>query len=285
MNSGKKIRIHYPGQNRGWGLKVWREMITELACSKELLWRLFLRNFKAKYRQTILGVIWAIVTPLLTIGVFVFLNHAGVIMIGEVHIPYLAYGLLGLTLWHIFAGGLVACSNAIVADGTIVVKINFPKETLVISSMGETLVEMLIRLGLTIAVFVSYKVIPAWTAVFLPLTLVPLLLLTVGLGLMLSLLNVVLRDVSNIVSLSTTFLLFVTPVLYPEPNIKFFKLFTAFNPLAALISGPRDLVVKGFMTQPVSYAVYSGLSLIIFLISWRLFHLTETRIAERVGAR
>jgi lipopolysaccharide transport system permease protein len=102
---------------------------------------------------------------------------------------------------------------------------------------------------------------------------------------MLSLLNAVIRDVANIVSISSTFLLFITPVLYPEPKAAFFKFFTFFNPLAALISGPRDIVVKGYLTQPVSYILYSGLSLIIFIISWRLFHLAEIRIAERVGAR
>jgi ABC-type polysaccharide/polyol phosphate export permease len=58
-----------------------------------------------------------------------------------------------------------------------------------------------------------------------------------------------------------------------------------FNPLAALISGPRDLVIKGYLTQPNSFLFYSVMSLLIFIISWRLFHLAEIRIAERVGAR
>ena len=167
----------------------------------------------------------------------------------------------------------------------MVVKINFPKEALVLSSLGEALVETLVRLALTALVFAFYKVVPAWTVILFPLSLIPLLLFTLGLGLMLSILNAVFRDVANIVSLSSTFLLFITPVLYPEPKAAFFKAFTIFNPLAALVSGPRDLVVKGYLTQPVSFWFYSALSLVLFFVSWRLFHLAEIRIAERVGAR
>lgn len=285
MNKKKETKRYCPGQNRGWEWRIWHEMFSELIGSRELIWRLFLRNFKAKYRQTVLGFLWALITPLLAVGTFVFLNRAGVLNIGKVDIPYPAFALLGLTVWNIFAGGLTACSNSIVAGGSMVVKINFPKEALVLSSLGEALVETMVRLALTAFVFAIYKVVPAWTAILFPLTLIPLLLFTLGLGFMLSLLNAVLRDVANIVSLSTTFLLFITPVLYPEPKAAFFKAVMAFNPLVALISGPRDLVIKGYLTQPVSFWFYSALSLIIFIISWRLFHLAEIRIAERVGAR
>ena len=264
---------------------MWHEMVAELIDSHELVWRLFLRDFEAKYRQTVLGFLWALIMPLLTVGTFVFLNRAGILNIGKVGIPYPAYALLGLTVWQIFSGGLRACSDSIVAGGSMVVKINFPKEALVLSSLGGALIETMVRVALTAFVFAIYKIVPAWTVVLFPFALIPLLLFTLGLGLMLSLLNAVFRDVANIVSLSTTFLLFVTPVLYPEPKAAFFKAFTVFNPLAALVSGPRDLVAKGYLTQSVSYLFYSGLSLAIFLISWRLFHLAEIRIAERIGAR
>lgn len=285
MKEEVEVRIYQPGQGRGWGLKVWCSILSELASSYELVWRLFLRNFKAKYRQTLLGFIWALIMPILAVGTFVFLNRAGVLNIGKVDVPYPAYALLGLTIWHVFAGGMRACSNSIVAGGSIVVKINFPKETLVLASLGEALVETLVRLALTVFVFVIYQVVPKWTAVFFPFALIPMILLTLGLGLMLSLLNAVLRDVTNIVSLTSTFLLFLTPVLYPEPKSNFFREISFFNPLATLVSGPRDLVINGSLNQPVLFFIYSGFCLIIFIIAWRFFHLAEIRIPERVGAR
>jgi lipopolysaccharide transport system permease protein len=285
MHSKIKKTLYCPGQNRGWGPAVWQGMFSELINSRELTWRLFLRNFTARYRQTVLGFLWAIIMPLMTVATFVFLNRAGILNIGRVDIPYPAYALLGLSIWQIFAGGIRSCSNAIVAGGSMVVKINFPKECLVFSSFGEALVETLVRMVLTAAVFAFYRVVPAWSVFFFPFALIPLILFTVGLGFMLSLMNAVFRDIANVVSLASTFLLFVTPVLYPEPKVAFFKAFTKLNPLAVLVCGPRDLVVKGYLTQPDLYLFFSVFSLLLFIVSWRLFHLAEMRIAERVGAR
>ncbi len=276
---------YFSGKHRGWDFRAWRIMVSEACQSRELIWRLFVRNFKAKYRQTFLGFVWALIMPLIAVGTFLLLNRAGIINIGEVAVPYPAYALLGLAIWHIFAGGLKACSNSVVAGGSMVVKINFPKEALVFSSMGEALVEVFVRLGLTVLVFVYYNVVPAWTVVFFPFALIPFLLFTLGLGLLLALLNAVFRDIANIVSLTSTFLLFITPVLYPEPQSGFFKAFTTYNPLAVLLAGPRDLIVKGYFTAPFEYLAFSSLSLLMFFVSWRLFHLAEIRITERIGAR
>lgn len=264
---------------------VWREMFAELKSSRELIWWLFLRNFKAKHRQTILGLMWHLILPIITVGAFIFLNRTGVLNIGEVDVPYPAYALLGLTIWQIFAGGMVDCTRSIAAGGSMVVKVNFPKESLVISSFGEAIVGFLIRLVLTIVVFAIYKIVPASTTIFFPIAIIPLFFLTLGLGLMFSLLNAVLRDVANIVSLASMFLLFITPVLYPEPKTVFFKAFSMFNPLSVLVSGPRDLVLNGSLAHPRAYLFFSLVSLIIFFVSWRLFHLVEKRIAERIGAR
>ena len=279
------VRIYQSGQRLGWGAHVWREMVTELARSRELIWRLFLRDFTARYKQSVLGVLWALIMPLVTVGTFVFLNRSGILNIGEVDIPYPAYALLGLTVWQLFAGGLAACSNAIVAGGSMVVKINFPKETLVIAALGQTLVETLVRLVLLIVVFTFYRLVPAWTAVLFPLALVPLLLLTLGMGFLLALLNVLLKDVANMVTLTTTFLLFLTPVLYPTPRDGLFSIVAKHNPLAALVTGARDLVVTGYLTKPTEFAWASALSVTLFLLSWRVFHLAEMRMAERMGAR
>ena len=285
IDAKQEVHVYYPGQQAGWRFSIWGEMVAELARSRELIWRLFVRDFTARYRQSVLGVSWAIIMPLAAVGTFVVLNRSGVLNIGDVDIPYPAYALLGLTIWQLFAGGLVACSNAIVAGGSMVVKINFPKETLVIAALGQALVETLVRSVLLVIVFALYRLVPAWTIVLFPLSLVPLLLLTLGLGFLLSLLNALLRDVPNIVTLATTFLLFLTPVLYPSPPSGLFSTIAEYNPLAALVTASRDLVVTGYLTQPTRFAWAGALSLLVFVVSWRVFHLTETRIAERIGAR
>ena len=161
-------------------------------------------------------------------------------------------------------------------------KINFAKEALVIASFAQAVFEFLVRLVLIAVVFTVYKTVPCWQALFFPFTLIPIILLTVGLGFIFSLLSAIMRDIPNIITLLTTFLLFATPVLYPLPASGLFARLTQFNPLAILVSGARDIVITGYISEPLLYILASIFSLIVFLICWQVFHLVEPRIAERV---
>ena len=277
-----EVSIYHPDRQVGWGLGVWREMVGELVRSRELTWRLFVRDFTARYKQSVLGILWALIIPTVTVGTFVLLNSSGVMNVGEVNMPYPVYALLGMTIWQLFAGGLGTCSNAIIAGGSMVIKINFPRETLVLAALGQAIADTLVRMGLLVVVFAIYGVVPQWTVIFFPFVMIPLLLLTLGLGLLFSLLGALIRDIPNIVSLATTFLLFLTPVLYPNPGEGVLGTLTAYNPLAALVTAARDVVVTGYLTQPAQYAWATTLSVVVFLISWRLFHMVEPRMAERV---
>lgn len=264
------------------GIKIWLEMFRELIKNRELIWRLFVRDFLAKYKQTVLGILWAIIMPLVMVGTFVFLNKSGILNIGKTDVPYPVFALVGLSIWQLFATGLTACSNSILGGGNIVIKINFPKESLVIAALAQSVFEFLVRIGLLVVVFAIYKIMPSWTILLLPLALIPLMLLTLGIGLLLALLNVLMRDITYIVTLTTTFLLFLTPVLYPAPSTGLFATLSIYNPLSALVAGARDLVIFGYIREPLQFLVISLISLVIFLISWRIFHIVETRMAERI---
>ena len=275
-------RIYMPNQGAGWGPSVWREMLNELIRSRELTWRLFMRDFSARYRQSVLGVLWALILPLIGVGTFVFLNRSGLLNVGDTNVPYPVYALLGLTVWQVFTGGLTVCGNAIVAGGSMVVKINFPKETLVIAAMGRVIFEVLVRLVLLAIVMVIFRVTPKWTVVFFPFTLLSLIVLTLGLGFFLSLVNVLLRDVAKVVTVATTFLMFLTPVVYPAPETGPFVALMAVNPLAGLVTASRDVVFTGYLTDPAGLAWASALAVVFFLFAWRVFHLVEPRMAERM---
>jgi lipopolysaccharide transport system permease protein len=129
-------------------------MFQELLNARELTWRLFLRDFSARYRQSVLGVAWAILMPMATAGVLIILNRAGVLEIGEVSVPYPIFALLGLTAWNLFAGGITAASSSIINAGSMVVKINFPKISLVIAAVGQAIVNLFIMIILLATAFV-----------------------------------------------------------------------------------------------------------------------------------
>lgn len=263
-------------------LSLWREIFTSLMQSRGLIWRLFLRDFRAKYRQSFLGLMWAVINPLITVGVFVFLNKSGVFNIGELDLPYPVFALVGLSVWALFSTGLVACSNSIIAAGTMITKINFPKSSLVIAAMGQAVVDFGVRLILTGIVFIIFKIIPCWTVIFLPLVALPLFLLTLGLGFFLALLNGVFRDTANITVLLTTFLLFLVPVLYAAPNSGTLAAINRWNPLTHIITACRELVFVGSISDPIGFFYSYLFSIFVFLFFLRFFYIVEPKIAERV---
>jgi lipopolysaccharide transport system permease protein len=279
---GKNERIYTPNCAAGWGLKVWLGMAEEVVSSWELTWRLFLRDFSARYRQTVLGVTWAIIPPIIVVGTFVILNQTGILNVESTVVPYPVYALLGLSVWQLFAGGLTACSNAIIAGGPMVVKINFPKETLVIAAIGQTIFEFFVRLIMLAILMLIYQTAPKWTAVFFPLIVLPVVLFTLGLGLILSFISVIVRDVVGFVSLATTFLMFLTPVLYPAPPSALFARLMIANPMAGLISASRDIVFTGYLTNLSSFIWAAVASMILLLLAWRIFHLVEFKMGEVV---
>jgi len=261
---------------------LWREIFSNLFQIRELIWRLFLRDFKAKYRQSFLGIFWSVLNPIITVGVFVLLNKSGVFNIGKTGIPYPAFAMVGLTVWALVSTGLIACCNSIISAGNMVAKINFPKSSLVIAAMGQAIVDFGVRLILTGIVFVIFGIIPCWTVIFIPLAVIPFFLLTLGVGFFLALLNGIFRDVANIVTLFSTFLLFLLPVLYPPPAMGLLATINKWNPLAYMIQTCRDLVFIGEVSNPLGFGASSLFSFIIFLFFWRFFHIVEPKIAERV---
>jgi len=276
------IKTYQPNRNATSSFSIWKEMFSELSQSKELILRLSMRDFSARYKQSVLGILWSFIMPIFTVGTFIYLNYSGIFNIGKTSIPYPAYALLGVTLWQLFANGISACTGSLASAGNLIGKINFAKESLIFSSIGLAIFDFLINAVLVTTVFAIYQIVPSWTIIFLPFALIPLLLLILGFGLILSVLNAVIRDTSKMIPLVMTFLLFITPVLYPAPTIEPMMTLNKLNPIGVLVIGARDLVIEGGLTQPVEFTYVSVFSLLLFLFSWRAFHMMEPRIAERV---
>ena len=275
-----KNEIYEPNKYLKLGIKIWPTMFGELRDCKDLIWHLFKRDITAKYKQSIFGCLWALIMPFIAIGTFMYLNRAGIFNIGDVGIPYPVYALIGLSVFQLFSTGLVAGCNSLVSAGDMITKINFPRESLVIASLAQTIFEFVIKLILIVLFFIIYRFVPSWHIIFLPLVIMPVIILTLGLSLILSLLNGILRDTANVVSLLMSFLMFLTPVLYPVPQKQSY-LFNL-NPLTPLISAPRDIIAYGAIQKPVEYGVASAIAILIFFIAWRIFHLVETKIPERI---
>jgi len=278
-----KITTYEPDNSlkRGY-ISVFAEIFNEIRKNRWLMYQLFKRDILAAYKQTFIGIFWALLLPLISVGVFIVLNSSGIFKAGDINIPYPLYAMLGLTFWQIFATGVVACSNSLVNAGSMIVKINFSKKSLVIASMGQPILSFLIQILIVIFLFMFYGITPSLTTLWLPLFLLPVLLLTIGLGFILSLINGIMRDIGNMLSVFVTFMMFLTPVLYAKPAAGALATITKYNPLYYLISIPRDIVLTGKTDELKGFFISGALSVIVFFVCIIIFHLTETRVAERV---
>lgn len=265
-------------------LLIFKQIFIDLYKNRWLTYQLFRRDFLSSYKQSFLGVMWAIIFPLVSIAVFIALNRSGILKVGDIGFPYSIYALIGLAFWQFFANGLVACSNSLVNAGPMILKINFSKKSLIIAALGKTVIPFIIQIIIVCILFIGYGKSPTVWVLLMPLYIIPLILFTIGLGFFTSLLNGVIRDIGNIISILTMFLMFFTPVLYAKPQVGLLATITKYNLLYYLVSIPRDLILKGpAQAQEIQgFLLVSLISIILFILCLFGFHLTETRIAERI---
>ena len=261
---------------QGW--HAWTCMFADLLDSRELIWRLIVRDISARYRQSVLGYLWAILPVLGTVMIFAFLTTSHTIPVGETPMPYIAYALWSLGVWQLFAACLINCTNSLVSAGSLVSKVNFPKEALVISSLGQPLFDFVIRLIPVTLVFAWYNIPLGWQIIFLPLILALVVLMGLGLGLLLSVVNLVLRDVANVLSVVLTFGIFLAPVLYPPPNNWPSILINILNPFSPLLIASQDLIAQGSLSMPELFLFSSLFSILLFFLGWRLFRIAMPRV-------
>lgn len=161
MSRNSRLVVYHADQNLGWAPRVWITMALDLAVNRELIWRLFVRDFSARHKQSLLGFGWAVLLPLVAVGTFVLLKTGGVFFTGATEIAFPAWALLNLTVWQVFAVGLTATTGSVVAGGGMAAKINFPKVAFVVSSLGNFLVETAIRIVMVAALFFWYDISPS----------------------------------------------------------------------------------------------------------------------------
>ena len=158
MNLGQKRRkktVYTPDSRIVRPVYLFQEMIADLLASRELAWRLLVRNIRGQYRQSFLGIFWAIVPPAMTAAGLTFANNTGILNVGETDIPYPAYVMLGTVLWQTFLESLNSPQVAIKASRPLLAQVKFPHEAIIITQLGQTLFNLLIKLLFVVILFIS----------------------------------------------------------------------------------------------------------------------------------
>ena len=266
---------------RGWW-RMFPDIAGEIWRNRWLTLQFFRRDFLALYKQSLFGVLWAVLIPLISVGTFVLLNRSGVFQLGPTAMPYAVFAVLGVANWQVFAAGLMGAANSLVRAGPMIMKINFSRKSLVIAAFGQCLVAFAVQWALALALCLAYGVTPSFWIALLPLLMLPLAWTTLGLGFILSILNGIMRDVGNALGMVVTFLMFLTPVLYPRPASGLLSRWTSVNPLYFLVSVPRDMALTGHSGEWAQFGISAAAGAVVFLVCLCGFHLAETRVTERV---
>jgi len=259
-------------------------MFADLAGSYELGWRLFRRNIKGMYRQSLLGLVWAFIPPIMTTLVWVFLNGQKIINVEDPGIPYPAFVLTSTLLWSVFAQSMMMPNSAVSSGKSIMIKINFARESLLIAGILQIGFDFLIKLLLIVAVFVVFQVQPALTIFLAPLGILMLALLGACIGLLLLPLGMLYTDIQKVLSSVLPFWMLLTPVIYPAPREGLATLLNKINPVAPLLSTTRDWMFTGNATFLDAFMIISSVVVLLTLIGLILFRLAIPFIIERSGS-
>ena len=278
-----QVIVYEPDQRIRKGFfSCWILMVVNVVRSRELIWQLFRRDFLAGSKQSFLGQLWVFISPLIGIVSWVLMNRAGVLHPGDLDIPYPLYVLFGTTIWGLFMGFYSAAALSLASAGNLIVQAKFTHEALVAQQMAQAVTAAVANVLLLALVWLIFGISFHPSALLFPLSLVPLFLLGTGIGMVVSVFAVIVRDMTKTVTTLLGLLMFVTPVVYASSvENAWLQRLIWWNPMTYLVGGARDLVLVGRIEHPTYYAGSVILAAVIFLAAWRFFFLSEQKVAER----
>ena len=250
----------------GWALPQFQELWEY----RELLYFLTWRDVKVRYKQTVLGIAWAVIQPFFTMVVFslFFGRLAGVPSDG---IPYPVFSFAALVPWTLFANGLNQSASSLVSNANLITKVYFPRIIVPIASVLGGLVDFALAFLVLLGIMLYYGTLPSMNVLWLPLFLLLALVTSLGTGLWLSTLNVQFRDVRHVVPFLTQLWLFATPIAYPSSLLSEpWRTLYGLNPMSGVVEGFRWALL-GTDTAPGPMLIVSGLAALGLLIGGALY--------------
>lgn len=247
---------------------------------RELLLQLVARQIKTRYKQSVLGILWAILNPLFMMIIFTVI-FSYFIRIPSDGIPYPLFSYCALLSWQFFSGSVSSATSSLTGNSSLVQQIYFPREIFPISSIIASFVDFLIASSIFVLMLVFYKVHITPYAFFAILLIVLQFLLIAGVSFLGSALNVFYRDVGFALNFLLQIWMYATPVIYPlsvvpEKLLPFYLL----NPMVGIIDGYRRVVIQGIPPNWHYLAISAAVSFVLLLFSYWYFKKRESRFAD-----
>jgi lipopolysaccharide transport system permease protein len=241
-------------------------------------WRLFLRGFQARHRESALRYLWLVIPPLAGTATWLYLSHMRILPVGQTPVSYVIYVLSGILIWQLFADALNAPLEQLTAARSTLAKVRAPHESWVLSGVINALANFAVR-GCLLAVALAWAgTSVGWALLLAPVGLLAVLALGLAIGLALAPIGLVYPDVGQTLRLVLGFWFFLTPVVYPTPD----SAVVEFNPVTPVLVTARAWIVGGGGARPIGLAIVLGASLLVLAAGALVYRLAQPHIVARL---
>ncbi|KAF2510797.1 ABC transporter permease [Flavobacterium zhairuonense] len=278
-----KTTVYQKANNKKIG-KLVRESLQDIYNSRFLAKQLAVRDIKAQYRQSFLGILWAFITPLSTALIWIILSKSGAVQLTDTGVPYPVFVFSGTLLWSIIIESINApMANTNAARG-ILSKINFPKEALILSGVYKLISNSFAKILLLLFFLIVYGVGFHTSILLFPAAFLGIIFFGTTLGLFITPIGILYNDVAKIVSMGLSFLMYATPVVYAIPKTGLLKTLMEANPLTPLLLTTRNLLFG----QDIEYITYYfgifAVCIPLFFLGLVFYRISIPIIVERMSA-
>lgn len=254
--------------------------LRELLHYRDLLAFLVIRDIKVKYKQTVLGGLWAIIQPFFMMVVFT-LFFGKLAQIPSDGIPYPIFNYTAMVAWTYFATAINTSGNSIVGSGSLISKVYFPRIIIPLTPMLAGLLDFGIAFLVLIAMMLYFGIYPNITVLALPLLVLLMMLTAAGVGLVLAALNAKYRDIRYTIPFLVQFWMFATPIVYPASMVpERFRLIYALNPMTGIIEGFRSVLLGTIAFPWTMLAMSTVIAIIVFVFGIIYFKQVERYFAD-----
>lgn len=278
-----KITTYLPNSSKTAFFSSLVAILKDVKPAHELAVRLFKRDITSQYRESFLGFFWVLIPPLLTSGLWIFLNNNSIINVGATNIPYPLFVIIGTILWQIFAEGINQPLVSVRANKGMLTKINFPREALLLSGFYSILFNLGPKMFVLVIAFYFYKIEPTLSLLYFPLGVVMTSLSGFAIGLLLTPIGLLINDVSRGIGIILPFAMYLTPVIYPVPSNGNVALLMQYNPLATLVTSTRDWFSGHLTYIPNEFTFLAALTFLLLIIGILAYRISMPIITERFG--
>ena len=273
VNTKYQFTIESGKLDRNYWVDIWRY--------RELFYILAWRDIAVRYKQTIFGVLWAILRPVITMTVFVMVFEK-IAKLPSEGVPYPIYVFTAMLPWTFFATAFSDASNSFVNNANLISKIYFPRLIIPVASVVVAAVDFMISFVILLGLMIWYQYWPSWQIIFLPLFFILVILTSLGLGILLASLNIKYRDFRFLIPFIVQFGLYISPVGFSASVVpEVYRIIYQLNPMVAIINGFRWSISGGktyFNTHELLVSI--NVILLLFLLGIFYFRKAEKYFSD-----